>query len=113
MHSSAAGDNREGAPSRAPSICKEPARFRRQSFPLYSICSSSSFAQRGHQGKNFVLMDLLKSLTGGSTQAEAIPEPLVRPDYPPLFVQNPKPAPYVVTKKKKKFEQAKVASEGL
>ena len=61
----------------------------------------------------FFLMDLLKSLTRGSTQAEAILEPLVRPDCPPLVVQNPKPAPYVVTKKKNKFEQAQAASEGL
>ena len=44
-HPPTAGDHREGTPSRAPSICKEPARFGCQSFPLHSACSSSSFAQ--------------------------------------------------------------------
>ena len=48
-HPPAVGDHREGAPSRAPSICKEPAGFGRQSFPLHSTYSSPSVAQRGSQ----------------------------------------------------------------
>ena len=50
------------------------------------------------KGEYFVLADLLKSLPRGSTQER----PLVLPDCPPLAVQNPKPAPEEVTKKKKK-----------
>ena len=46
-------DHREEAPSRASSICKELAEFGRQSFPQHSACSSSSFAQRGRQGRAF------------------------------------------------------------
>ena len=53
-------------------------------------------------GEHFVFADLLKSLLGGSTQAEAVPESLVLPDYLPLVVHDPKPSPQVVTKKKKK-----------
>ena len=50
------------------------------------------------KGEHFVLADVLKSLPGGSTQAE----PLVRPNCPHLAVQDPKPAPQAVKKKKKK-----------
>ena len=59
------------------------------------------------KGEHFVLADLLKSLPEGSTQAE----PLVLPGCLPLAVQDPKPAPQAVTKKKS--GQAKVAGEGL
>ena len=38
------------------------------------------------EGEHFVLDDLLKSLPGGFSKAEAILEPLVRPDYLPLAV---------------------------
>ena len=38
------------------------------------------------KGKHFVLANLLKSLPSGSSQVEAILEPLVRPDYLPLAV---------------------------
>ena len=65
------------------------------------------------KGEHFFLVDLLKSLPGGSTQVEAVPEPLVQPDYLPLVVQDPKPAPQVVTKNKKKSGKAKATSEGL
>ena len=43
--------------------------------------------------KHFVLADLLKALPGGSSQVEAVSEPLVRSNYLPLVVQDPKPAP--------------------
>ena len=65
------------------------------------------------KGKHFVLVNFSKSLPGGSTQAEAVPKPLVWPDCLPLAMQDPKPAPQVVTKKKKKSEQAKAANKGL
>ena len=45
------------------------------------------------KGEHFVLTNLLKSLPGGSTQVEAISEPLVWPDFLPLAVQDPKLAP--------------------
>ena len=64
------------------------------------------------KGEQFVLTDLLKSLPGGSSQAEAILEPLVRLDYLPLVMHDPKPAPQVVSKKKKKSRKAKAAGEG-
>ena len=41
-HSPTIGDHREGAPSRAPSLYKEPAGLGQQSFPLLSDYSSSS-----------------------------------------------------------------------
>ena len=44
---------------------------------------------------------------------KAVPEPLVRPNYLPLAVQDPKPTPQAVTKKKKKSRQAKASGEGL
>ena len=65
------------------------------------------------KGEQFVLMDLLNSLPGGSTQAKVVLEPIFRLDYLPLAVHDPKPAPQVVTKKKKKSGQAKVVGEGL
>ena len=42
-HLPTVGDHREGAPSRDPSLSKEPAGVRCQSFPLHGACSSSSF----------------------------------------------------------------------
>ena len=65
------------------------------------------------KGEHFVLVDLLKSLLGGFSQAEVVPKPLVLPNYLPLVVQDPKPSPQVMMKKKKKSGQAKAASEGL
>ena len=65
------------------------------------------------KGKHFVLTDLLKSLPGGSTQAKVVLEPIFQLDYLPLAMHDPKPAPQVVTKKKKKSGQEKAASEGL
>ena len=112
-HPPAVGDHREGAPSRAPSICKEPAGFGRQSFPLHSACSSPSVAQRGSQELAFYSCGPSKSLPGGSTQTEAVLEPLVRPNCLSLAMQDPKPPPQVVIKKKKKSEKAKVTNEGL
>ena len=38
------------------------------------------------KGEHFVLADLLKLLQGGSSQAEAAPGPLVRPDHLLLVV---------------------------
>ena len=64
------------------------------------------------KGEHFVLADLLMSLPGGSSKAEAVPKPLVRLDYLPLAVQDPKPTPQVVTMMKKS-RQAKAAGEGL
>ena len=67
--------------------------------------------------KHFVLVDLLKSLPGGSSQVETIPEHLVKPDYLPLTVQDPKATPQAAKKKKKKkkkkSEQKKASGEGL
>ena len=60
--------------------------------------------------EHFVLADLLRSLLGGSSQAKAILEPLVRLDYLPLDVQDPKPAFQAA---KKKFGQTKAASKGF
>ena len=54
------------------------------------------------KGEHFDLVDLQKSLPRGYFQAEASPEPLVRPDPLPLVVQDPKPIPQAVKKKKKK-----------
>ena len=54
------------------------------------------------KGKHFVLVDLLKSLQGGSSQAEVVPKPLVWLDHLPLAVQDPKPTHQTVKKKKKK-----------
>ena len=54
------------------------------------------------KGEHFVLANLLKSLPKGFSQAKAVLEPLVRPDYLPLVVQDPKPGPQVAQKKKKK-----------
>ena len=65
------------------------------------------------KGKHFILLDLLKSLPEGSSQAKAVSEPLVRSDYLPLVVQDLNLAPQAVTKKKKKPGQAKTASKGL
>ena len=61
------------------------------------------------KGEHFVLTNLLKSLPGGSTQVE----PLIGPNCPPLAVRDPKPAPQMVTKKKKKSGHAKAIDEGL
>ena len=44
---------------------------------------------------------------------EAVPRPLIRPDYPPLVVQDSKPTPQEVNKKKRKSEQVKTTSKGL
>ena len=63
------------------------------------------------KGKLFILVDLLKLLLGGSSQVEAVSKPIVLPDYLPLAVQDPKPAPQAV--KKKTFWDAKAAGEGL
>ena len=62
------------------------------------------------KGDHFVLVDLLKSLPGGFSQAEAVLKPLVWTDYLPLVVQDPKPTPQVV---KKKSEQVKAANDEL
>ena len=63
------------------------------------------------KGEHFVFADLLKSLPRGSTQAKAVPKPLVWPDYLPLAVQDLKQAQAMT--KKKKSGQAKDAGEGL
>ena len=65
------------------------------------------------KGEHFVIADLLKSLPRGSTSVEAVPEPLVRLYCLPLALVDPKLAPQAVTKKKKKFGQAKAADKGL
>ena len=66
------------------------------------------------KGEHFVLEDLLRSLPEGSSKANIILEPLVRPDYLPLVVYDPKPAPQAAKKKKnKKSAQVKVVNEGL
>ena len=77
------------------------------------------------KGENFVLPNLLKLIPGSSSQVEYAPKPLVRPDYLPLFAQDPKPAklplagqdsrptPQAAKKKKRKTRQDKVASTGL
>ena len=64
-HLSAIRDHRKGAPSRAPSICKEPTGFGRQSFPLHSVLPRP-LPNEVVKGENFVLEDFLKSLPGGS-----------------------------------------------
>ena len=74
---------------------------------------SCPFSSEVVNGEHFVLTDLLKSLPGGSSQEEAVLKTLVRPDYLPLVVQDPKPSSQAVTKKKKKSRQAKATSEGL
>ena len=102
MHPPTVGDHREGAPSRAPSLCKEPAGPGCQSFPLHVVLLRL-LPSEVVKGEHFVLPDLLKSLPGGSTQAE----PLVRPDCQPLVVYKPKLAPQAATKKKKKSGPAK------
>ena len=38
------------------------------------------------KGEHFVFVDLLKSFPGGSSQAEAAPEPLIQLDHLPLAV---------------------------
>ena len=66
------------------------------------------------EGEHFILVDLLKSLPGISSQAGAALEPLVRPDHLPLAVQDPKLVPQAVKRKKeKKTGQGKVADMGL
>ena len=45
------------------------------------------------KGKHFVLANLLKSLLGGSSQAEAASKPLVWSDHLPLTVHDLKPIP--------------------
>ena len=54
------------------------------------------------KGEHFVLADLLRLLVGGSSQVDVTLEPLVRPDYLPLVVQDPKPIPQDAKRKKKK-----------
>ena len=65
------------------------------------------------EGEHFVLADLLKSFPRGSSQEEAVPKPLVKPNYLPLAIQDPKPTPKRQRKKKKKSEQTKAAGKGL
>ena len=54
------------------------------------------------KGKHFILPNLLKSLSGGSSHAEAALEPLVQPDHLPLAMQDPKHVPLAEKKKRKK-----------
>ena len=66
------------------------------------------------EGKHFILVDLLKSLPGSSSQAGTALEPFVRPDHLPLAFQDPKLVPQTVKRKKeKKTGQAKVSDMGL
>ena len=90
---SATGDHKEGEPSRVPSICKESEGFGRQSFPYIVPILTPHLPNEVIKGEHFVLADLLKSLPGGSSQAEAVLKPHVLPDYLPLVVQDPKPTP--------------------
>ena len=48
------------------------------------------------KGEHFVLAHLLTSLPGGFSQEKAVPKPLVRLDYLPLAMQDPKPTPQAV-----------------
>ena len=65
------------------------------------------------KGEHFVLVNLLRSFPGGSSQVEAAPKPFVRPDHLPLIMQDPKPVPKVMKKKKKKTEKAKATDARL
>ena len=77
------------------------------------------------KGEHFVLVDLLKLISGRSSQAESALEPLIQPDCLPLSAQDPKPAqlplvgrdsqptPQAAKKKKKKIEQDMDVGVGL
>ena len=81
------------------------------------------------KGEHFVLVDLLKSISGSSSQAESVEETeaettqgalvsFVRPDQSSLVVQDLRPTSQVVKNKKKgkkgeKVGQVKAANMGL
>ena len=71
-------------------------------FPYIVLVLSHPLPSEIVKGKHFVLVDLLKSLPGCSSQAETASGPLVRQDHLPLAVQDPNPIPQARKKKKKK-----------
>ena len=80
-------------------------------FPYIVFVLPCPLLSKVFEGEHFVLADLMKSLLGRSFQAEATPEPLVRPDHLPLAVHDPKHVPHATKrKKKKKTRQAKATS---
>ena len=65
------------------------------------------------KGEHFVLSDLLKLISRGSSQDDSALETFVRSDCLPLFVQDPKPIAQAAKKKKKKAEWVKATDKGL
>ena len=62
-------------------------------FPYIMPVISRPLPNEVVKGEHFILMDLLKLLPNGSTQVEVVSEPLVRSNYLPLAVKDPKPTP--------------------
>ena len=103
-------------------------KFGASPFPYIVIVIPCPLQEKLIKGEHFVLVDLLKSIPGSSSQVGFAQEPqakitegalvsIVWSDQSPLVVQDPKPAPQAAKKKKgkkgKKVKQVKAAGVGL
>ena len=93
-------------------------------FPYIFPILPRPFPEELVKGEHFVLKDLLKSIPGSSSQAGSAQEPqaeivegalvsFVRLNQSPLAVQDPKPTPQAVKKKKGNIKAADTGLKGF